>query len=137
MKIIQLREAKTFDEIPVYPQEHLVIISTTTSLSFTLKRIGTLAAIIITVFYLLVFYLSAIPNSPENLFASVYSESLIETVYQHILLLVEFDTLIYRKYYDTPLYLWVINDDQNPSSSSTTTSFILLRPGRFFLVALA
>ena len=84
------------------PQERLVIISKTTGLSFAPERIGPLAAIIITVFYLLVLYLFAISNTPENLFASVYSESLIETARQHLLLLVGFDSLIYRKYYDTP-----------------------------------
>ena len=42
------------------------------------------------------------------MFASVYSESSIKTTHQYLLLLVGFDTLIYRRYYDTPLYLWVI-----------------------------
>ena len=102
MKFIQLCKAKALDEIPVCPQERLVIISETIGLSFALKRIGPLAAIIITVFYLLALYLFAIPNTPENLFASVYSESLIKTAYQYLLLLVGFDTLIYRKYCDTP-----------------------------------
>ena len=97
-----MREAKALDEIPVCPQEHLVIISNTTRLSFALERIGPLAAIIITVFYLLILYLFAISNTPENLFASVYSKSFIETACQHLLLLVGFDTLIYQKYYDTP-----------------------------------
>jgi hypothetical protein len=64
--------------------------------------IGPLAVIIIIVFYLLVLYLLALPNTLENLFASIYSESLIKTACQHLLLLVGFDTLIYRKYYDTP-----------------------------------
>jgi hypothetical protein len=86
----------------VCPQERLVIISYTTSLSFALERIGPLAAIIIIVFYLLIFYLSALQNTLENSFASIYSKSLIKTAYQHLLLLVGFDTLIYRKYYDTP-----------------------------------
>ena len=80
----------------------MVIISRTTGLSFALKRIGPLAAIIIAAFYLLAFYLFAISNTPENPFASVYSESFIETACQHLLLLVGFDTLIYRKYCDTP-----------------------------------
>jgi predicted membrane protein len=62
----------------------------------------TLAAIIIADFYLLAFYLFAISNTPENPFASVYRESFIETAHQHLLLLVGFNTLIYRKYYDTP-----------------------------------
>jgi hypothetical protein len=89
-------------ETPVCPQECLVIISYTTGLSFALERIGPLAAIITIVFYLLVLYLLALPNTPETSFASIYSESLIKTAYQHLLLLVGFDTLIYRKYYDTP-----------------------------------
>jgi hypothetical protein len=93
---------------PVCPQERVVIISYTTGLSFALERIGPLVAIIIIVFYLLILYLLALPNTPKNPFASIYSESLIKTACQHLLLLVGFDTLIYRKYYDTPLYLWVI-----------------------------
>jgi hypothetical protein len=92
----------------VCPQERLVIISSTTGLSFALERIGLPAAIIVIVFYLLVLYLLALSNTPENPFASIYSESLIKIVCQHLLLLVGFDTLIYRKYYNTPLYLWVI-----------------------------
>jgi hypothetical protein len=95
-------------ETPVCPQERLVIISYTTGLSFAQERIGPLAAIIIIVFYLLVLYLSALQNTLENPFASIYSESLIKTACQHLLLLVGFDTLIYRKYYDTPPILVVI-----------------------------
>jgi hypothetical protein len=68
----------------------------------TLETYQPLAAIITTVFYLLVLYLFALPNTPENPFASIYSESLIKTTCQHLLLLVGFDTLIYQKYYDTP-----------------------------------
>jgi hypothetical protein len=86
----------------VCPQERLVIISYTTGLSFASERIGPLAAIITTVFYLLALYLFALPNTPKNPFASIYSESLIKTTCQHLQLLVGFDTLIYRKYYDTP-----------------------------------
>jgi hypothetical protein len=93
---------KLLIETPVCPRERLVIISYTTGLSFTLERIGPLAAIITIVFYLLTLYLFALPNTPKNLFASIYSESLIKTTWQHLLLLVGFDTLIYRKYYDTP-----------------------------------
>jgi hypothetical protein len=47
-------------------------------------------------------HLFALPNTPENPFASIYSETLIKTTSQHLLLLVGFNTLIYRKYYDTP-----------------------------------
>jgi hypothetical protein len=70
-------------------------------LSFALERIGPLAAIIIIVFYLLVLYLSALSKTPKNPFVSIYSDSLIKTAYQHLLLLIGVDTLIYRKYYDT------------------------------------
>jgi hypothetical protein len=98
MKINQQYEAKALDKIPVCPRESLVIISNTTGLSFALERIGPLVAIIITIFYLLVLYQKPI----KNLFASIYSDSLIKTVCQHLLLLVGFDTLIYRNYYDTP-----------------------------------
>jgi hypothetical protein len=86
----------------VCPQECLVIISYTTGLSFALERIGPLVAITITIFYLLILYLFALPNTPEKLFGGIYSESLIKTACQHLLLLVGFDTLIYQKYYDTP-----------------------------------
>jgi hypothetical protein len=95
MKINQLYEAKALDEILVCPQERLVIISNTTGLSFALERIGPLSAIIITIFYLLLLYLSALSKTPKNLFASIYSDSLIKTACQHLLLLVGFDTLIY------------------------------------------
>jgi hypothetical protein len=93
---------KLSTETPVSLQECLVVISYTTGLFFALERIGPLAAIIITVFYLLILYLFALPNTTKNPFASIYSESLIKTACQHLLLLVGFDTLIYRKYYDTP-----------------------------------
>jgi hypothetical protein len=93
---------KLLTETPVCPRERLVIISYTTGLSFAEERIGPLAAIITTVFYLLALYLFALPNTPENPFASIYSETLIKTTSQHLLLLIGFDTLIYRKYYDTP-----------------------------------
>jgi hypothetical protein len=106
---------KHLTETPVCPQERLFIISNTTGLSFALKRIGPLAAIIITVFYLLVLYLSTLSNTPENPFASIYSDSLIKTACQHLLLLVGFDTLIYRKYYDKPPTLV---DHQDPVATS-------------------
>jgi hypothetical protein len=97
---------KLSTETPVCPHERLVIISHITGLSFALKSIEPLAAIIIIIiiFYLLILYLLALPNTAENPFASIYSESLIKTTCQHLLLLVGFDTLIYRKYYDIPPY---------------------------------
>jgi hypothetical protein len=88
---------KHLTETPVCPQEHLVIISNTTGVCFVLEKIGPLAAIITIVFYLLVLYLLALSNTPENLFASIYNDSLIKITCQHLLLLVGFDTLIYRK----------------------------------------
>ena len=91
------------------PQEHFAIISKPTGLSFALKRIGPLAAIIITVFYLLVFYLSAISKTPKNLSASVYSEILTETTCQHLLLLVGLTLLFIESTTIHPLYLWVIS----------------------------
>jgi hypothetical protein len=93
---------KLLTETPVCPRERLVIIRYTTGLSFAKERIGPLAAIITTIFYLLALYLFALPNTPENPFASIYSETLIKTTCQHLLLLIGFDTLIYQKYYDTP-----------------------------------
>jgi hypothetical protein len=93
---------KHLTETPVCPQECLFIISNTTGLSFALERIEPLTSIIIIVFYLLVLYFSALSNTPENPFASIYSDSLIKTACQHLLLLVGFDTLIYQKYYNTP-----------------------------------
>ena len=84
------------------PQERLVIISKQTGLSFVLKRIGPLAAIISLAFYLLVLYSSVTSKPPEYLSVSIYSESFIETACQHLLLLVGIDILTYRRYYDTP-----------------------------------
>jgi hypothetical protein len=93
---------KLLTETPVCPRERLVFISYITGLSFVKERIGPLAAIITTVFYLLALYLFALPNTPENTFASIYSETLIKTTCQHLLLLVGFDTVIYQKSYNTP-----------------------------------
>ena len=84
------------------PQEHLSHISNILGLSFELKRIGPLAALVAALVYLLALLLSAVSNTTENLSASFYSELLIQITCQHLLLLVGFDTLIYRKYYDTP-----------------------------------
>jgi hypothetical protein len=86
---------KLLTKTPVCPRERLVIISYTTGLSFAKEGIGPLAAIITTIFYLLALYLLALPNTPENPFASIYRESLIKTTCQHLLLLVGFDTLIF------------------------------------------
>ena len=84
------------------PQERLVIISKQTGLSFVLKRIGPLAAIVTLALYLLVLYSPVTSKPPEYLSVSIYSESFIETACQHLLLLVGIDILTYRRYYDTP-----------------------------------
>jgi hypothetical protein len=106
----------------------LVIISYTTGLSFALERIGPLATITFIVFYLLVLYLLALPNTSENPFASIYSESLIKTTCQHLLLLVGFDTLIYRNYYDTPP---ILVGHHIPKQSSATPCHRFLPPWMF------
>jgi hypothetical protein len=103
---------KHLTETPVCPREHSVVISYTTNLSFALERIGQLAAIIVIVFYLLVLYLLALPNTPENPFASIYGESLIKTTCHHLLLLVGFELLFIKSITIHPLYLWVINMSQ-------------------------
>ena len=77
-------------------------LSSTLGLSFELKRIGPLAAFVAALVYLLALFLPAVSNTTENLSASFYSEFLIKTICQHLLLLVGLDTLIYRKYCDTP-----------------------------------
>jgi hypothetical protein len=117
---------KLLTETPVCPRECLDIISYTTGLSFALKRIGSLAAIVITIFCLLVLYLFALPNTPENPFASIYSESLIKTTCQHFMLLIGFDTLIYRKYYDTPP---ILVDHQDYFLAPSPGSEALLKSG--------
>jgi hypothetical protein len=48
---------------------------------------------------------------------------LIKTTHQHLLLLVGFDTLIYQKYYYTPLYLWVITKPIKKLDGSSTIKF--------------
>ena len=69
-------------------------------MSFVLKRIGPLSAITITLFYLFALYLLISIKTHKNLSVSVCSETLNESTSQYLLLLVGFDTLIYRKYYD-------------------------------------
>ena len=65
-----------------------------------LKRIGPLAATINFHCYLLIIALFLITEIPKHLLSSVYSETLLKSIYQHLLLLVGFDTLTYRKGYD-------------------------------------
>ena len=79
MLVMYQYEAKALDIIPVCPQECLVIISKQTGLSFALKRIEPLVAIIFSALYLLALYISVLSKSTENLSASVYSEIIIKT----------------------------------------------------------
>ena len=81
-------------------QERLAIISRITGLSFVLKKIDPLAAIIIALFYLLALYLFVTIKTNKNSSVSLCSETLRESTSQHLLLLVGFDTLIYQKYCD-------------------------------------
>ena len=78
----------------------LIIISNTTGLSFVLKRIGPLSAIIVAIFYLLVLYLLATTKSHKHFPFSACSETLLKSSWQDLLLLVGFDTLTYQKDYD-------------------------------------
>jgi hypothetical protein len=119
-KYYWLYEAKALDRNSRVSSRTFGYYKYTTGLSFAEERIGPLAAIVTTVFYLLV-----LPNTPENLFASIYSDSLIKTAHQHLLLLVGFDTLIYRKYYDTPPIL-VGHQDPGPISIILLSFFTLL-----------
>jgi hypothetical protein len=120
---------KLLTETSVCPRERLVIISYITGLSIAKEKIRPLAAIVTTVFLFTRTYLFALSNTPENQFASIYSKILIKTTCQHLLLLVGFDTLIYRKYDDTPPILVghqpalvLLLQDATPAWSSWTAS---------------
>ena len=78
----------------------LIIVSNTTSLSFGLKMIGTLAATIVAIFYLLVLYLLVTTKTHKYVPFSACTETLLKSTCQHLLLLVGFDTLTYRMDYD-------------------------------------
>ncbi len=59
------------------------------------------------------YFLAPLPRSEALLESGTgkgnfYCEYCLHTTDQHLMLLVGFDTLTYRKYCDTPLYLWVI-----------------------------
>ena len=87
-------------KFPCVLENVLIIISNTTGLSFELKRIGLIAAIIVVLFYLLVLYLFFISKFQKHFSFSACSETLLKSTCQHFLLLVGFDTLTYRKDYD-------------------------------------
>ena len=116
-----------------------ILLSITSMQGFLImKRIGPLAALIAALVYLLALFLSAISNTTENLSASFYSEFLIQITCQHLLLLVGFDTLIYRKYYDTspilvghhlclPLLRWTSLKTRSPSLKTRGLTFLYSR----------
>ena len=101
-KINQLYEAKALDDIPVCPRECLVILSNTTGLTFAKERIGPLAAFIIMSFIYSYFVYLLYRKPLKICLLSICREFLIHTTSQHLLLLIGFDTLTYRKYCDTP-----------------------------------
>src|SRR4051812_40053950 len=86
------------------PREHLVLISITTGLSFAKKGLGHLLQLFVVFIYL--HFISL--HYQKIRLPSIYREFLLQTTSQHLLLLVGIDTPIYQKFYDTPLYLWVI-----------------------------
>ena len=91
-----------WQKFPCLLRNILVIISNTTGLSFVLKRIGPLAATIAAIFYLLVLYSFVTTKTHKYFPFSACSETLLKSTCQHLLLLVGFDTLTYRKDYDRP-----------------------------------
>ena len=99
MKSTQLFEAKAPDRIPKSPREHLVLISISTSLSFAKKGLGHLLCLF---FFTCSLFCCFIKKPLKIHLLSICRDFLIHTTSQHLLLLVEIDTLIYQKYYDTP-----------------------------------
>src|SRR3954471_4250194 len=89
------------------PRERLVLISISTGLYFANKGLGHLLQLFVVLFTCTLF-LCFIRKSLKIRLLSIYRDFLLHTTSQHFLLLVGIDTPIYRKYYDTPLNLWVI-----------------------------
>ena len=77
------------------PQERFSHYKKQHRLDLCAKRIGSLAAIIYFYFYLLIAALFIITKIPKHLPYSIYSETLLRTIYQYLLLLIGFDTLTY------------------------------------------
>ena len=86
-------------KFPCVLENVLIIISNTTGLSFDIKRIGLFAATIVALFYLLVLYLFFILKLQKYFSFSACSKTFLKFTCQHLLLLVLFDTLTYRKDY--------------------------------------
>src|SRR5664279_3688523 len=87
-------------KFPCVLRNILIIIGNTTGLSFALKRIVPLAALLLCCFYLLVIKFLVTIKPPIKLSCSIYSETLLKSTCQHLLVLVGFDTLSYRQGYD-------------------------------------
>src|SRR3954447_12765960 len=98
------------------PRERLVLISISTGLSFAKKGCGHLLRLFVTPVTCSLF--CCFVRKPLKIrLLSIHRDFLLHTTVQHLLLLVGIDTPIYQEYYDTPLYLWVINPlDQKPTS---------------------
>src|SRR3954462_12505004 len=89
------------------PRERLVLISISTSLSYAKKGLGHMLCLFVTSVTCSLF--CCLVRKPLKIhLLSIQRDFLLHTSVQHLLLLVGIDTPIYRKYYDTPLYLWVI-----------------------------
>ena len=89
------------------PREHLVLISISTGLSFAKKGLGHLLRLFVT-FVTCSLFCYLVRKQLKIRLLSIHRDFLLHTTVQQLLLLVGIDIPIYRKYYDTPLYLWVI-----------------------------
>ena len=84
------------------PRERLVLISISTGLSFAKKGLGHLLHLFLLSFVYSYFVYLLYQKPLKIRLLSICREFLIHTTSQHLLLLVGFDTLTYRKYCDTP-----------------------------------
>ena len=83
------------------PRERLVLISISTSLSFSKKGLGHLLRLFF-VFITCTLFCCFIRKLLKIRLLSIYRDFLLPTYSQHLILLVGIDTPIYWKYYDTP-----------------------------------
>src|SRR4051812_7070585 len=91
----------------MYRRECLVLISISTGLSFAKKGLGHLLCLFVTSVTCYLF--CCLVRKPLKIrLLSIHRDFLLHTTVQHLLLLVGINTPIYQKYYDTPLYFWVI-----------------------------
>ena len=83
------------------PRERLVLISISSGLSFANKGLGHFLQLFVVFIYLHFIYLHY-QNPLKIRLLSICREFLIQATRKHLLLLIGFDTLTYRKYCDTP-----------------------------------